>query len=333
MHPRPMNNLPWVAWVPWSLILFAVGLAWWLRRRAPAVALGLLGAVVGEFIGAPWGAVHPGGAFTGFLLLGAVGLLVFTPGAGVPFLIRAAVVSVLAGLAGFALTGGFLRWACPAWAEAIEPRNRSWCFEGGPISFFVLFMAAAVALMFACSAVQASVADPKLPATNPHPSETAGRGVVIAVSALAALTFAAFIVADSPTPPRVDVNAASAGTWTRAGCRWVPHFTGGGIRKRCLAAGGEGAFTLTLRNREQSDVIEHCGVQAQDAEGKAIGQARSLIFRSGGRFYAAAWLHAGEATSLTWYVDGSRADAIARYVATCSGYFSGATHPDEWVRT
>jgi hypothetical protein len=330
-----MNNLPWVAWVPWFLILVAVGLAWWLRWRAPAVALGLLGAMVGEFIGAPWGSVHPGGALTGFLLLGAVGLLVFTPGAGVPFLVRAAAGSVLAGLAGFVLTGGFLRWACPAWAEAVEPRSRSWCFEGGPISFFVLFSGAAVALIFACSAVQASVADPKVTATNPHRAGMTRRrrGVVIAVSALAVLAFAAFIVADTPTPPRVDVSATSAGAWTPAGCRWVPHFTGGGIRKRCLSANGEGAFTLTLRNREQSDVIEHCGVQAQDADGKAIGQARSLVFRSRGRFYAAAWLHAGEATSLTWYVDGARADAIARYVATCSGYFSGATHPDEWVRT
>ena len=330
-----MNNLPWVAWVPWLVILCALGLAWRLRRRAPAVALGLSGAAAGGLIGAPWCNVHPGGAITGFLLLGAVGLLVSTPQAGVRFLVRAAMASVLVGVVGSVLTGTFLRWACPAWAEAIEPRSRSWCLEGGPISFLVLFSGAAVALIFACSAIQASVADRKLTTPTPPPParKDRRRGVVVALWGLGVLAVAAVIAAESPTPPHVDVGTASAGTWTPAGCRWVPHFTAGEIRKRCLAADGAGAFTLTVRNREQSDVIEQCGVQAQDADGRDIGYARSLVFRSHGRFYMAAWLRAGETTSLTWYVDGAQAGEIARYVATCSGYFSAGTHPDEWVRT
>ena len=142
----------------------AIAGTWFFRRRAPAVALGLVGAVIGGFIGhhATAGDQVPAAVAEGALVwifgLGLFGLVI-TPNATRTHLVRAA---------GFALVGGaiavritwtlMLVYTC----DAYDPPTRRWCggidlFYGtsGIVTMAVGAGAVIIVLLFLLSALRA----------------------------------------------------------------------------------------------------------------------------------------------------------------------------------
>ena len=121
-----VKNLPWLA--P-ALIVCSLAGALYLRRRAPAVALGLLGGVLAGFIGhrSAHGVSVPAyvieRAFWGLLVLGIAGALI-PPRASPRYLWRAAALSVPFGMLAVSLTFFVMRaWTCTDY----DPATRVWC--------------------------------------------------------------------------------------------------------------------------------------------------------------------------------------------------------------
>jgi hypothetical protein len=157
-----MKDLPWL---PWLLVAISIGAFWILRRRAPAVAYGLLGLVIGGLLGhhvargtmvpqvvGQWGLV-------GMLAFGAFGLAAHKPTASPRFLLVATAGSLLVGLLVVGTTWTVMKqWTCVFY----DPPTRRWCagvdlFMGisGAVTLEAAAGAILVVILFGSSALRA----------------------------------------------------------------------------------------------------------------------------------------------------------------------------------
>jgi hypothetical protein len=153
-----VHDFPWL-----TPLLVAVTLtgAWVFRRRAPGVALGLLGLLIGGFVGyrSSPGVRVPShtaqGALIGLVVLGGFAVAPFnplagsrllTPRAGRTFLLRASGCVMLLGILAVRVAGEFTALSC---ANLKKP----WCgtYEfGGGAEGRVVFATAAGAVVLSC---------------------------------------------------------------------------------------------------------------------------------------------------------------------------------------
>ena len=159
------KDLPWLA--P-SLIVCSLAGALYFWRRAPAVALGLLGGVLGGIVGyrSAHGVSVPayvaGRAFWGMLVVGIAGAFI-PPRASPRYLWRGTVLSVPFGMLAVSLTFVVMRaWTCTDY----DPATRAWCagvdlFMGisGVVTFCVGVCALALFGLFVVSASRAEVVE------------------------------------------------------------------------------------------------------------------------------------------------------------------------------
>ncbi len=160
-HLPESSNL---AWLPWLLVAITVVGAWYLRRRAPAVALGLAGALIGGFIGhhiAHEGRVpsHVSGlAVIGLLVFGVIGL-VFDPAPASAHRFRATGLALVGGAIAVAMTWTVMHnYTCYYY----DPPTRRWCggvdlFYGisGKVTMEVAVGAFVLVCLFLASALKA----------------------------------------------------------------------------------------------------------------------------------------------------------------------------------
>ena len=323
-----MRNLPQVLWLPWLLFAATIGLGLFFRRRAPAVALGLLGALVGGLVEVH-GNVDPTTwadvPLVGLLVLGVVGL-VFTPRASPRFLMGASGIALVGGAVAVAVNLSFFGWACPSsgFPLGLEMRYRHWCngvSDAIPVvrsTFFVIAAAGILAVLFLVSAWRASRRDGEDPLSNARTRRLVG--LTVSVMALVAV---GFIMHETPRPPHIDASVVPDGDWTQDQCRFVPRLPVlGGAHKRCLAGAGSAAFTVTFHNSELSDVDVGCTVRAVDAGGNVIGpMAYPPVYIPHRALYGGLLLHADESKAFSWFVNGVSSSSISSYVASCDGYY------------
>lgn len=155
------------SWLAWLLLVGSLASGIYIRRRAPAISLGLLGGVLGALVGFGLAGVGEDPSFgtrfleVGLVLFGLIGLA-FTPSASSRFLIGSA-VCVLA-LTPIAI---WLAWqilpglACRAWYSTQD----RWCPAGhalggtsGQITTTAVFVTCAFAGLLMLSAVRARIA-------------------------------------------------------------------------------------------------------------------------------------------------------------------------------
>jgi hypothetical protein len=173
-----MKDLPWL---PWLLLGATIVVCLFFRRRAPAVALGLLGGIVGGVVGF----ITSGGtevptyvatfALLGLVPLGLIGLA-FMPRASARFLLLAGVFFLAAApIAGWITWIVMHYWTCYAY----DPPDRRWCggadvFGGtsGVVTATAVLIMFALAGLLLCSAwrVKAGRASP---ATRPDDAQRA----------------------------------------------------------------------------------------------------------------------------------------------------------------
>jgi hypothetical protein len=144
-----VRDLPWL---PWLLVIATAGMIVWLWWRAPAVALGLLGLLIGAFVG--YATAHGRGvpqrvagiAFVGFVFLGLAGLTI-TPRVNATWLVRAGACALLVGVLAARVIGPAMQWSTGCGDSVYSTR---WCGAGtgdGPFSasmITVLFIYIAV---------------------------------------------------------------------------------------------------------------------------------------------------------------------------------------------
>jgi hypothetical protein len=168
-----------LVWLPWLLVIATAGMIGWLWWRAPAAALGLLGLLIGAFVG--YASAHGRGvpqrvaglAFVGFVFLGLAGLTI-TPRAHATWLVRAGACALLVGVLAARVIAPALQWSAGCDDSVYSTR---WCGAGtgdGPFSASmptVLFIYIAVGTvilvgLFLASALQVRQA---LPPTDDPP--------------------------------------------------------------------------------------------------------------------------------------------------------------------
>ena len=154
-------------WLPWLLVVAVAGTIAWLWWRAPAVALGLLGLLIGAFVG--YATAHGSGvpqrvaglALVGCMFLGLAGLTI-APRANATWLVRAGACALIVGVLAARVIAPAIHWSTGCVDSVYSTR---WCGAGtgdGPFSasmITVLFISIAIgtvtlAGLFLVSALQ-----------------------------------------------------------------------------------------------------------------------------------------------------------------------------------
>ena len=119
----------------------------------------------------------------------------------------------------------------------------------------------------------------------------------------------------------MEASAIPDGAWETVSCASIPDGFGlDEARDRCLGAGGDARFELTVENATGGTVaITACTVVPTGPDGVAVAEEPTIVpIRTvHGVPYIATYLGPGDALSMQWFVEGVAPSEDLRYETTC----------------